>query len=67
MGDTMTIRQLITMLETYEKQLGDVGVTVAEVKEGGNASDRYGIGMGLKVGDIEIKELQDYIQTGCLY
>lgn len=63
----MTIRQLITMLETYEKSLGDVEVTVAEVEKGENASNRYGIGIGLKVGNIEIEELQDYIETGCLY
>lgn len=63
----LTIQQLITMLETYKKLLGDVEVSIEEVSKGLNASDRYGVGMGLKVGNIEIDELQKYVQTGCLW
>lgn len=61
----LTIQQLITMLETYKKLLGDVEVSIQEVNYGPNVSDRYGVGMGLKVGNIEIDELQNYVETGC--
>lgn len=63
----MKISELIIRLYELKSQLGDVEVKIAEIAEGANASDRYGIGMGLLVGNTEITELQDYVQTGCLY
>lgn len=63
----MKISELIADLKDLEYKYGDVEVSVEEVKNGFNASDRYGIGCGLKVGEIEIEELQVYVHTGCLY
>ena len=63
----MKISELIVLLEEMKKKHGDVEVKVAEVQKGNYASDRYGIGFGLKVGEIEIEVLQDYISTGCFY
>jgi hypothetical protein len=59
----MKISELIVLLKNLEDQYGDVEVSVKEVKNGNNASDRYGVGCGLKVGEIEIKELQEYVYT----
>ena len=56
----MKISELIDLLNEMKNEQGDVEVKVAEVKEGNNATDRYGIGFGLKVGDKEIKNLQGY-------
>jgi len=66
-NSNMKISELIALLEEMMKKQGDVEVKVAEVEKGNNASDRYGIGFGLKVGETEIEALQDYIETGCLY
>lgn len=63
----MKISELIVVLKDLKDTYGDVEVSVGEVENGNNASDRYGIGFGLKVGEIEIEELQDYVRTGCLY
>ena len=63
----MKVSELIILLEEMKKKNGDVEVKVAEVQEGSYASDRYGVGFGLKVGETEIEELQDYIETGCFY
>ena len=63
----MKISELVNLLEEMKNKYGDVEVKLAEVEKGENASDRYGIGFGLKVGEIEIKALQDHIKTGCLY
>jgi hypothetical protein len=63
----MKISELIDLLEEMKKKQGDVEVKVAEVEEGNNASNRYGIGFGLKVGEKEIESLQDYIEIGCYY
>ena len=56
----MKISELINLLNEMKNEQGDAEVKVAEVKEGNNASDRYGIGFGLKVGDKEIETLQSY-------
>lgn len=58
----MKISELIDLLEEIKNEHGDVEVKVAEVVEGDNASDRYGFGFGLKVGEVEIEELQDYVE-----
>lgn len=63
----MKVSELIVILEKMKKKHGDVEVKVAEVQKGDCASDRYGIGFGLKVGEMEIEGLQDYIETGCFY
>jgi hypothetical protein len=64
----MKISELIDLLNEMKKQQGDVEVKVAEVEEGDNASDRYGIGFGLKVGETEIEALQGYVvKTECYY
>ena len=51
----MKISELINLLNEMKNEQGDV-----EVTEGNNASDRYGIGFGLTVGDKEIETLQGY-------
>ena len=56
----MKISELINLLNEMKNEQGDVEVKVAEVKEGNNVSDRYGIGFGLKVGDKVIETLQGY-------
>ena len=56
----MKISELINLLNEMKNEQGDVEVKVAEVTEGNNATDRYGIGFGLKVGDNEIETLQGY-------
>lgn len=56
----MKISELINLLNEMKNEQGDVEVKVAEVTEGNNATDRYGIGFGLKVGDKEIETLQGY-------
>ena len=56
----MKISELINLLNEMKNEQGDVEVKVAEVTEGNNATDRYGIGFGLKVGDKEIENLQGY-------
>lgn len=58
----MKISELINLLNEMKNEHGDVEVKVAEVTEGNNASDRYGIGFGLKVGDKEIETLQGYAE-----
>lgn len=64
----MKISELINLLEEMKKKQGDVEVKVTEVEEGDNASNRYGIGFGLKVGGMEIEALQDYVvKTECYY
>ena len=64
----MKISELIDLLKEMKNEQGDVEVKVAEVKEGNNATDRYGIGFGLKVGDKEIETLQSYVvKTECYY
>ena len=61
------LNDLIKQLQNMENTYGNVEVQVDEIKEGDNASDRYGVGIGLIVGDIEIKDLQKYVSTGCYY
>ena len=62
----MKISELIDLLKEMKNEQGDV--EVAEVTEGNNATDRYGIGFGLKVGDKEIETLQSYVvKTECYY
>ena len=56
----MKISELINLLNEMKNEHGDVEVKVVEVTEGNNATDRYGIGFGLKVGDKEIENLQGY-------
>ena len=56
----MKLNDLIDRLLQLQKELGNVEVEIANIEDGNNATDRYGIGMGLKVGDIEVKELQNY-------
>ena len=56
----MKISELINLLNEMKNEHGDVEVKVAEVTERNNATDRYGIGFGPKVGDKEIKTLQGY-------
>ena len=56
----MKISELIDLLNEMKNEHGDVEVKVAEVTEGNNATDRYGIGFGLKVGDKEIETFQGY-------
>ena len=64
----MKISELINLLNEMKNEQGDAEVKVAEVKEGNNASDRYGVGFGLKVGDKEIETLQSYVvKTECYY
>lgn len=64
----MKISELINLLNEMKNEQGDAEVKVAEVKEGNNASDRYGIGFGLKVGDKEIETLHSYaIKTDPYY
>ena len=63
----MKLNELIEKFQEMEKLYGNVEVKVDEIKEGDNASDRYGVGIGLIVGDIEIKDLQKYVSTGCYY
>ena len=64
----MKISELIDLLNEMKNEHGDVEVKVAEVTEGNNATDRYGIGFGLKVGDKEIETLQSYVvKTECYY
>lgn len=64
----MKISELIDLLKEMKNEQGDVEVKVAEVTEGNNASDRYGIGFGLKVSDKEIETLQSYVvKTECYY
>ena len=63
----MKLTDIIEKLQQLKNTYGDVEVKIDEVKNGPNASDRYGIGMGLIVGDLEIEELQNYISTGCYY
>ena len=58
----MKISELINLLNEMKNGQGDVEVKVVEVTEGNNASDRYGIGFGLKVGDKEIETLQGYAE-----
>ena len=64
----MKISELIDLLNEMKNEHGDVEVKVVEVTKGNNASDRYGIGFGLKVGDKEIETLQGYaVKTDPLY
>ena len=63
----MMLNDLIKQLQNMENTYGNVEVQVDEIKEGNNASDRYGIGIGLKVGNVEFKELQKYVSTACYY
>ena len=56
----MKISELINFLNEMKNEQGDVEVKVAEVTEGNNAIDRYGVGFGLKVGDKKIETLQGY-------
>ena len=61
------LNDLIKQLQNMENTYGNVEVQVDEIKEGDNASDRYGVGIGLKVGNVEFKELQKYVSTSCYY
>ena len=63
----MMLNDLIKQLQNMENTYGNVEVQVDEIKEGDNASDRYGVGIGLKVGNVEFKELQKYVSTICYY
>ena len=56
----MKLNDLIAYLLQLQKKLGNVEVEIANIEDGTYATDRYGIGMGLKVGDVEVKELQHY-------
>lgn len=67
---SMNLHELITILQNLEKDLGgNTTVEIAEIDDGYNESDRYGVGMGLKVGTtfIDQKKLSNYTETGCLY
>ena len=68
----MKVSELIELLENLKAEHGDVKIVIDEVENGNKASDRYGIGMGLQLikedGEkIEIKAMQEYVQTGCLW
>ena len=64
----MKISELINLLNETKNEYGDVEVKVAEVTEGNNATDRYEIGFGLKIGDKEIETLQGYaVKTESYY
>lgn len=67
---SMTLHDLIVVLQKLENELGgNTEVKIEEIEEGYNESDRYGVGMGLKVGDnfVEQKKLSNYTETGCIY
>lgn len=67
---SMTLHDLIAVLQKLENELGgNAEVKIEEIEEGYNASDRYGVGMGLKVGNnfVEQKKLSNYTETGCIY
>ncbi len=64
----MKLQELIEKLQDLRDELGeDAQVEVVELEDGPNSSSRYGIGMGLKVGETFIEELQLKVDTGCLY
>ena len=67
---SMTLHDLIVVLQKLENELGgNAEVKIEEIDEGYNECDRYGVGMGLKVGNnfVEQKKLSNYTETGCIY